>query len=148
MTRMFQDYNFSVDQVENSTATRLLGSVYDNDPDHQPCVVFLKTAGSTGWHRFFLQAQIGFWEFRSDATTEEEFDECFGDDGRLVDYGDWIGGMPQTLSKAYANECDKGCTEIHLNFLDGNQFRLLFESADLDAGFTVEATTWKKSLTD
>lgn len=137
MPREYQDYSFVVREVADRVMTRLVGSVFGKSPDTSPCVVFARFADPPEWHRFFVQAHIGFWETWDDATIEDELDECVDDEGRVVDFAPMVGGLPQQLRSADSIVGTFDASNIRLIFDNGIAFILSPDSADLDTNFHV-----------
>ncbi|MCA9044114.1 MAG: hypothetical protein KDA69_07330, partial [Planctomycetaceae bacterium] len=119
MSRIYQDYEFVVAEASNRPVLQLLGLVFDDDGDDAPGVVYMQFADTLEWHRFFVQAHIGFWETYDDATIQEEFDDANENGDRLVDYGPLVGGLPRGLTSAcsYVGEFD--AANIRLTFDNG-----------------------------
>lgn len=137
MPRQYQDYTFVVREVEDRVMMRLVGSVFGKSPDTSPCVVFARFADPPEWHRFFIQAHIGFWETWDDETIEDELDECLDDEGRVVDFAPMVGGLPQKLRSADSIVGTFDAPHIRLIFDNGIAFVLSPNSADLDTNFHV-----------
>lgn len=137
MTRGYQDYAFDVHEIADRVLERLVASVFDDSLDDAPCVVFAKCIGDTEWHRFFLQAHIGFWGMYDDATIDTEFQECVDDGGRLVDYGPLVGGLPRRLRTAAAFVGDFDASVIRLTFDNQRSLMLTPDTADLDTNYHI-----------
>lgn len=136
MARIYQDYSFDVVEVFGKTAESLLACVEDSDGDNKAIVVYLKLDSSKSWHRFFLQAQIGFWEVWDDTEIQEEFANFEGDGVHIVDYSNLVGGLPCRIIKALAREVgEASLTEIEVEFESGVTMRLVPDSADIDTNF-------------
>lgn len=137
--REYQDYAFVVREAENRVITRLVGSVFGESPDTSPCVVFARFADPPEWHRFFVQAHIGFWEIWDDAKIEEELEECLDAEGRIVDFASMVGGLPRLLHSAKSMVGKFDASNIRLMFDNGMSFTLSSDSADLDTNFHVHS---------
>ena len=137
MPREYQDYNFVVAQVAGRRLTQLLGAVIDDAQDAAPCIVFARLDDPHEWHRFFLQAGIAFWEMWDDEKIKEEMDDYNGDDVRLVDYAQLIGGLPMRIEKAIAFADVDDVTHIHLLFENIISMTLTPDSPDIDSNFHV-----------
>jgi len=141
MTRGYQDYTFDVHEIADRMLERLVASVFDDSLDNAPCVVFAKCFGDTEWHRFFVQAHIGFWDMYDDATIEAEFQECADDGGRLVDYGPLVGGLPRRLRSAAAFVGDFDASVIRLTFDNHISLLLVPDTADIDTNYHISITS-------
>lgn len=138
MSRAYQDYSFRVAEVEGRLLSRLIGAVDKGKDEHFPCVVFAEFDGAGVWHRFFLQAQIAFWETWEEGSIENTFDELRKDDFRLIDYSERVGGLPQRLISAAAFENADALTHLRLVLESGARMTLVSDSPDIDGGFHVD----------
>ena len=138
MSRKYQDYSFRVAEVEGRVLSRLMAVVDEEGDELSPSIIFAKFDGEDVWHRFFLQAQIAFWETWEDAAMESQFVELTGDSYRLVDYSDRVGGLPQRLISATAFEDSDSLTRLRLVLESGAQMTLTPDSTDIDSGFRVD----------
>jgi hypothetical protein len=128
MPREYQDYSFVVTQVAGRRVKRLVGAVINEASDTAPCVVFAQLDEPQEWHRFFLQARIAFWEVWDDQKIEEEMDDFNGDDVRLADYAQLIGGLPMRIETARCLRRCRGCDTHSLTVRE-------WSVADVDARF-------------
>jgi hypothetical protein len=138
MSRAYQDYSFRVAEVEGRSLSRLIGAVDKGKDERSPGVVFAEFDGADVWHRFFLQAQIAFWETWEGGSIECAFDELREDDFRLIDYSERVGGLPQRLISAEAFENADALTHLRLVLESGARMTLVPDSADIDGDFHVE----------
>lgn len=137
MPREYQDYSFVVTQVAGRRLKRLVGAVIVEASDTAPCVVFAQLDEPQEWHRFFLQARIAFWEIWDDQKIEEEMDDFNGDDVRLVDYAQLIGGLPMRIETAAAYADAEDLTHIKLLFENGRSMTLTPDSPDMESNFHI-----------
>lgn len=138
MSRAYQDYSFSVAEVEGRLLSRLIGAVDKGKDERYPCVVFAEFDGADVWHRFFLEAQIAFWETWKEGSIENAFDELRKDDFRLIDYSEHVGGLPQRLISAAAFENADALTHLRLVLESGARITLVPDSPDIDGGFHLD----------
>jgi hypothetical protein len=137
MAREYQDCNFVVAQAEGRQVSQLIGAVAHDASDLAPCVVFARLDDPDEWHRFFLQAQIAFWETWDDNTIAEEMDDYKGEDVRLVDYAQAVGGLPLRIKSAVAFADAEDLTHIRILFDNSRSITLSPDTRDIDSNFHI-----------
>ena len=141
MTRLYQDYSFTVSEVVGRPVSRLIGIVdgSSNQSDLSPIQVYAQLDDPIEWHIMFLDTRSAFWDTRAIGSGNEELANLADDECRLVDYANKIGGLSRRIRTAFASISNSnGRTYLHVVFDNEAKLSLVPDSDELDMGFTVE----------
>jgi len=141
LTRLYQDYSFTVLEAVGRPVSKLIGIVDDssNHDDLSPIQVYAQLGDPIEWHIMFLDTCAAFWDTRTIGSGNDELANLKDDECRLVDYANKIGGLPRRIrtARAYIGDTD-GRTYLQVVLDNDAELRLVPDSDELDMGFTVE----------
>ena len=140
VSRLYQDYAFTVNEVAGRRLIELLGVVDEKADDFAPIVVYARLDSPDEWHRFFLDVQAAFWE--SVDSIEEEFASFAGADVRFMDYAKHVGCLPQRIISAAAFQSDDK-TYLRLILDSGAEVFLVPDSDNLDSRYRIAFSSKK-----
>jgi len=75
MQRLYQDRDFSVNDVVGCRLLRLCAAYDADTSDDRPIVFYARFGGQSVWHKFFLDLGVAFWDMVDSCDIEEEFND-------------------------------------------------------------------------